>query len=387
MKDKLKQNEENKKIVQNFYDNIDCLKNLDPWINRFNLFDVLQISKTEIRHSNVIAWLLDPNENHGLKDFFILRFFNEISKSEKINLDTLDFKSFRIFREQDNYDILLVSEKEKVAIVIENKIEAGETGRQLQKYHTSITTQFKNFKYKKFVYLTPDGREPKNDVDNQDWICLSYQPIVDILERIYEKENLSEDVKFFIKSYLQTLRSNVVVDEELNDICKNIYSKYFKAMSLIMNIGEKLKRSSINTMLEEFSKENKITYDKETNYFYTPYLDKIFSDIKKDDKKKYRCKIIFNLKKEQFFLIVEVLGKLKNKISKNVFEKMEKLYQTNNKNGKNKKNPPKLEGNSRIYTSHSQNLDKTLDLEEATKKAIKKLVEEFLKEQEQYFKI
>ena len=33
---------------------------------RLNIFEVLGITKTEIRHSNFLAWLLDPKEAHGL---------------------------------------------------------------------------------------------------------------------------------------------------------------------------------------------------------------------------------------------------------------------------------------------------------------------------------
>lgn len=40
-------------------------------ISRFNIFDVLKIFRTEIRHSNMLAWLLNPNENHGFSDTFI----------------------------------------------------------------------------------------------------------------------------------------------------------------------------------------------------------------------------------------------------------------------------------------------------------------------------
>lgn len=39
--------------------------------SHFNLFDVLKISKTEIRHSNMLGWLLNPNENHGMGDAFL----------------------------------------------------------------------------------------------------------------------------------------------------------------------------------------------------------------------------------------------------------------------------------------------------------------------------
>jgi hypothetical protein len=37
--------------------------------NRFNPFKILRVDKFEIRHSNVISWLLDPSGNHNLGPF------------------------------------------------------------------------------------------------------------------------------------------------------------------------------------------------------------------------------------------------------------------------------------------------------------------------------
>lgn len=42
-------------VLQNFLLDIDCLDELVPWTKRFNLFDVLKISRTEIRHSNILG--------------------------------------------------------------------------------------------------------------------------------------------------------------------------------------------------------------------------------------------------------------------------------------------------------------------------------------------
>ena len=37
---------------------------------KFNQFDVLRYSDYEIRHSNVLAWLFQPNETHGIGEAF-----------------------------------------------------------------------------------------------------------------------------------------------------------------------------------------------------------------------------------------------------------------------------------------------------------------------------
>ena len=40
----------------------------------FNVFDVLQYAEFEIRHSNVLAWLLQPEESHRIGRLFLDRF-------------------------------------------------------------------------------------------------------------------------------------------------------------------------------------------------------------------------------------------------------------------------------------------------------------------------
>lgn len=57
--------------LKKFLLDIDCLNELLPWTGKFNLFDVLKISRTEIRHSNMLAWLLNANENHGMGGAYI----------------------------------------------------------------------------------------------------------------------------------------------------------------------------------------------------------------------------------------------------------------------------------------------------------------------------
>jgi hypothetical protein len=49
----------------------DELLELEERIGRFNIFDVLRIARAEIRHSNFLAWLLDPAESHGQGDLFL----------------------------------------------------------------------------------------------------------------------------------------------------------------------------------------------------------------------------------------------------------------------------------------------------------------------------
>ena len=47
-------------------DNDDLLE-LESHIGRFNIFDAVGIAHVEIRHSNFLAFILDPAESHGLE--------------------------------------------------------------------------------------------------------------------------------------------------------------------------------------------------------------------------------------------------------------------------------------------------------------------------------
>ena len=61
-------NEQNrsKQILDNFLVNNQELDELSAKLAEFNIFHVLKSEKSEIKHSNVLAWLFDPKESHGL---------------------------------------------------------------------------------------------------------------------------------------------------------------------------------------------------------------------------------------------------------------------------------------------------------------------------------
>ena len=54
------------------------LEELSAKLAIFNIFNVLRIKDVEIRHSNVVAWLLDPLGSHGLGQAFLRRVISTI---------------------------------------------------------------------------------------------------------------------------------------------------------------------------------------------------------------------------------------------------------------------------------------------------------------------
>lgn len=221
--------------LQNFLLDIDCLDALLPWTKRFNLFDVLKISRTEIRHSNILSWLLSPNENHGLGDAFLKTIIqtavqnDDAGKYDVLQTLLMDFYSFTVYREWKYIDLLLISDTEKFLIAIENKIGSHEHDHQLKRYRRTLETDYPHYK-KMLLYLTPEGEDP-SDCDN--WDVLTYRDIAATLDELRNAMDLAPDVSLVIGNYIDVIRRDIVEDEKLIEVCNKIYAKHKRALDLI----------------------------------------------------------------------------------------------------------------------------------------------------------
>lgn len=226
---------EDELALKNFLLDIQCLDALAPWTSKFNLFDILKISRTEIRHSNMLAWLLDPNEGHGLGDKVIrgiLQYMVSDAKNgecDVFKMLLMDFRSFTIYREWRGIDILAISDQERFVLCIENKVGAGEHGDQLNRYRKIVEDTYPDYQAI-FLFLTPDGEDPS---DTEHWRTISYQNVLDVIISAKDHTELLPDVKLLIENYVETVRRHLVGDERLAQICNEIYAKHRKALDLI----------------------------------------------------------------------------------------------------------------------------------------------------------
>ena len=54
-------------------------------MKNFNIFEILNISHLEIKHSDVLAYLFNNKESHNLKDTFLKEFIYEVEAASNIN--------------------------------------------------------------------------------------------------------------------------------------------------------------------------------------------------------------------------------------------------------------------------------------------------------------
>ncbi len=221
--------------LQNFLLDSDCLNELAPWTDHFNLFDVLKISRTEIRHSNMLGWLLNPHENHGMGDTFLKSIIQELVRNDSngrydiFQTLLLNFYSFMVYREWKNIDLLLISDQEQCIIAIENKIGTHEHSDQLNRYRKILESEYPSYT-KMLIFLTPGGESPS---DTKNWDSLNYTSIADILWNLKNELELRTDIKLLIENYIDIIRRDIVEDQALIEICNRIYAKHKKALDLI----------------------------------------------------------------------------------------------------------------------------------------------------------
>jgi hypothetical protein len=213
------------------------------WSSDFNLFRILRMAQFEIRHSMVLAWLLEPTESHGLNSRFLarmLKFFRcELPKSQIV----LFLKTVSVKREQDHLDLVLVSEKLKVIIVLENKVKAKEGPNQLDRYYKRVENHnvYKDYK-RYYVFLTPDGRSPSSEKMCQIWQPCSYHDVYTVLQHLYNdvhgNGSCKCDAEVLFRNYLTVLKEDVLnmVDKGERKRYEDFYRKHKAALDRLYEV-------------------------------------------------------------------------------------------------------------------------------------------------------
>ena len=259
----------------NFSINNPDLDKLESIIGTFNPFKVLGIQDFEIRHSNVLAWLLDPAGHHGLGDSLFKNLLLEILRDSRGNdlpqindIISASFSDLRVMREWRNIDILAMSPANNLVMVIENKINADESKTQLAEYVGTIKKKFRDFK-KVFVLLTLDGAIPKG---NNLYIPFTHVQIHGIVQSNVElrRDHMPSKVYDFIQQYLQILEEKTMQSAELTELCGKLYREHGAAIKMILDYGKpKLPPKSIQEFHKRTNTESVHAEKDSVNVFYT----------------------------------------------------------------------------------------------------------------------
>ena len=250
----------------------------------FNVFSVLGLSTSEVRlHSAFLGELLNPNGDHGLGDGFLKAFVDTIIKQVDPEFE-IDTKTCKVSVEYPIGEIpedyteggridLLIRDNKNHAIVIENKINAGDQKKQLLRYQNYAKKN--SLKYV-LLYLTLSGVEASEfSTSNQvDYFSISYK------ENIYQWLNSCISIAALFPKVRETIAQ---YQTNLNQIMRNMSEVNKQAIielltnksnidatleivSLSEEIGRTIRKNFIESVLRKLAEKHDMDLSYDTDF-------------------------------------------------------------------------------------------------------------------------
>lgn len=229
----------------------------------YNIFSAIGLKSKETIHSSILASFLDPSARHGLGSTFLSLFIEQINELHDFNFNASDAKvetekSAPAEGVNGRIDIFISSEdleKEtiKKALIIENKLNAGDQDRQLIRY--AAWANENKYDYK-ILYLTLDKHEARSYSTTGKEICISYcDHILPWLEKCIEKAALAPDVREPLNQYhiyITNLIKQIIMDRKIAEnilAAEKIKNSYYNGLAIAAN-------KFVVVLKEDFEKMN-----------------------------------------------------------------------------------------------------------------------------------
>ncbi len=207
-----------------------------------NIFKITNMADKEIVHSDMLAWLFNPYENHNLNDKILKEILMQLSKkdAEYISLLLLDYSDLEVYREYtvDNgrrIDIVMESKNNKVIFIIENKIWSGEGDNQLEDYKNYIDEKYSDYN-RIFLFLTPE-KERKEKYKG--YIHITYSMIYSVLNCVLQENQIKFEISVIIRQYKEIIGRYIMgsIDKEMIDLCRKLYVERKEVLDKILQYG------------------------------------------------------------------------------------------------------------------------------------------------------
>ena len=226
---------------------MDCpeLAGLESNLSQFNIFRVLRAGRHELRHSNMLAWLFDPEGNHGLDDSFLRRYLMKVLRRARgessprgwispVAVDVLDIERIEIHREFDSIDVLFEIHRKHGApwvICIENKVDSKQGEDQLERYRRRVEDRFEDAERRLYIFLTRNEEMPSSD----EYMESSYADVHAVLSAcLHEREDvIGAEPRILVRNYLELLGDDFMSENANVKLAKRIYMQHRAALDFI----------------------------------------------------------------------------------------------------------------------------------------------------------
>lgn len=239
--------------LETLFVNNDSLQIIEASLNRFNPIKVMKMEGMEIRHTAILAWLLNPKETHGLGDHFLKSFVSEAIRGDyekspnALQVSQSDMRDADVRCEWNDIDIFILSPKNRWAFIIENKVHSRQHKGQLLKYRERIMELFRvqdasdddNQEVNiRGIFLTLH----KEIAEDAEYTSIRYDKICIFLKRYLDQEAylLTPEVMTFLTHYLHILEELSGMSKErteMENLARKLYREHKKVLDFIIEHG------------------------------------------------------------------------------------------------------------------------------------------------------
>lgn len=280
--------------LEQLFVNNEALSSIEKHLNKFNPIKVMKMEGMEIRHSAILAWLLDPKETHGLADSFLKAILAEALRGNghknpnAIQISQADLRDAEVRCEWKNIDIFILSPQNRWAFIIENKVYSTQRKNQLSEYRQRIeelyriqATDTEKPLEISGIFLTLNEEAP----EDSEYVSIRYVAICTFLKLYLNSEayQLQPEVTTFMTHYLHVLEELMGKSQErteMQKLARQLYRDHRKVLDFILEHGA---ASDFVLATHRLFGDNPQRGDdfavKEVNYVYTGLNARMFSFI------------------------------------------------------------------------------------------------------------
>lgn len=193
----------------------------------FNPYRMLGIAHKELAHSNLLAYLLDPQGEHGLGSQFTNEVFKRImaASTPECVPAPVGCANIIVRREYMYVDIIVECRNNMHVIAIENKIWHHERGNQLRDYQDRILEKYKGWRCT-LVFLTPSGRTSETHGVHLMSACpvvsLGYKAVADAIMAVAPA--CEARLRSFLELTAEHIREDLVDGGKMKELVRQIWS-------------------------------------------------------------------------------------------------------------------------------------------------------------------
>lgn len=236
---------------------------------QFNIFHACGVNHYETTHSAILAEFLNPEGSHGQGDTYLKEFLSVVGDvGLQSAFDTSESSITTEYSTSCGRLDILISNSKGQAIIIENKIYAGDQWEQLKRYDNFASQKYHVGNYA-ILYLTLWGDEASEQSgEGVRYKCISYKDtILEWLKRgisISAQKPLIRETMIQYSNLIKELTNQTMDNMNKNELLELMANNAEIVAEIFNNQGDYIKytwENRIRPKLQEIATQKKLLYE------------------------------------------------------------------------------------------------------------------------------